>query len=410
LGTALLHSAAVVEKREALQRWTLLLAIMTFGMSLIGTFLVRSGVLTSVHSFALDPARGVFILILIGVVIGGGLLLYAWRAPALPAGNSFAPVSREGALVLNNLLLAGGMATVFLGTFYPLFAEVSSGVKLSVGPPYFNASFVPIVVPGLVAMTIGPVLAWRRGNLAAMARRLLPAAIGAVLVPLMVFCFHPEASLAALGGIALAVWAMLGVLADLADRCGLGKLPSATVLRRLSHLPRGTWGYAIAHFGVGVLIAGITVSTAWRSERIETVHSGSIVEIAGRSLHFLGVSEGNFANYRFERADIIIDRPGKPAFAVHPERRFYPIAGSSTTNTSITTNGFGDLYLALGDGDGKGGWVLRAYYNPLVPWVWFGAVLAALGGLVSLSERRSRMRARATRTAPGTAPRPAGLA
>jgi cytochrome c-type biogenesis protein CcmF len=297
---------------------------------------------------------------------------------------------------------------VFLGTFYPLFAEIWSGVKLSVGPPYFNASFVPIVAPGLVAMTIGPVLAWRKGNLAAMARRLLPAMIGAVLVPLIVFCVDREASLAALGGIALAVWAMLGVLADLADRCGLGKLPPATVLRRLSHLPRGSWGYAIAHFGVGVLIAGITVSTAWRSERIETVRPGGIVEIAGRSLHFLGVSEGNFANYRFERADIIVDCSGKPPFAVHPERRFYPIAGSSTTNTSITTNGFGDLYLALGDGDGKGGWVLRAYYNPLVPWIWFGAVLAALGGLVSLSERRSRVRARAVRTLPGSAPRPVG--
>jgi cytochrome c-type biogenesis protein CcmF len=408
LGTALLHSAAVVEKREALQRWTLLLAIMTFGMSLIGTFLVRSGVLTSVHSFALDPTRGVFILMLIGIVIGGGLILYAWRAPALAAGNPFAPVSRESALVLNNLLLAGGMATVFLGTFYPLFAEVWSGVKLSVGPQYFDATFVPIVAPGLVAMTIGPVLAWRKGNLTAVVRRLLPALIGAILVPLVVFCFDRSASLAALVGIALAVWAMLGVLADLADRTGVGKLPPATVLRRLAYLPRGTWGYAIAHFGVGVLIAGITVSIAWRSERIEAVHPGDTLEIASRILHFAGVTEGSFENYRFQRADIVVERPGRAPLTVHPERRFYPIAGSSTTNTSITTNGFGDLYLALGDGDGQGGWVLRAYYNPLVPWVWFGAVLAAFGGVVSLSDRRSRARVRATRTLPGTAPRPAG--
>ena len=233
LGTALLHCAAVVEKRETLQRWTLLLAIMTFGMSLIGTFLVRSGVLTSVHSFALDPTRGVFILILIGVVIGGGLILYAWRAPSLAAGNQFAPVSREGALVLNNLLLAGGMATVFLGTFYPLFAEVWSGVKLSVGPQYFDATFVPIVVPGLIAMAIGPVLAWRRGNLAGAVRRLVPALIGAILAAAIVFAFDRSASLPALGGVALAVWAMLGVLADLADRTGIGKLPPATVLRRL---------------------------------------------------------------------------------------------------------------------------------------------------------------------------------
>lgn len=407
LGTALLHSAAVVEKRETLQRWTLLLAIMTFGMSLIGTFLVRSGVLTSVHSFAVDPTRGVFILILIGIVIGGGLTLYAWRAPRLAAGNPFAPVSREGALVINNLLLASGMATVFLGTFYPLFAEVWSGVKLSVGPQYFDATFVPMVVPGLVAMAIGPVLAWRRGNLAVALRRLMPALIGAILAPLIVSYFNPGASLSALGGVSLAVWATLGVAADLADRVGVAKLPPATVLRRLRHLPRGTWGYAIAHFGVGVLIAGITVSTAWRSERIETMHAGDSLQIAGRTLRFIGVAEGMIENYQAQRAEIIVNRPGEAPFAVYPERRWYPIAGSSTSNTSITTDGFGDLYLALGENDGNGGWILRAYYNPLVPWVWFGAVLAALGGMVSLSDRRSRLRAAAARALPGIAGRPA---
>jgi cytochrome c-type biogenesis protein CcmF len=407
LGTALLHSAAVVEKRETLQRWTVLLAIMTFGMSLIGTFLVRSGVLTSVHSFALDPARGVFILVLVGIVIGGGLILYALRAPGLEAGNPFAPVSREGALVLNNLLLAAGMATVFLGTFYPLFAEVWSGAKLSVGPQYFDATFVPIVVPGLVAMVIGPVLAWRHGSLRAALRRLSPAFAGALLAPLGIFLLNRTASPAALAGVALGAWAMLGVLADLADRTGLGKLPPGTVWRRLRHLPRGTWGYAIAHFGVGVLIAGVTVSIAWRSERIETLRAGENLQIAGRTLHFVGVTEGNVENYQVQRAEIVVDRPGSAPFTVHPERRWYPIAGSMTTNTSISTNGFGDLYLALGDPDGKGGWVLRAYYNPLVPWVWFGAVLAALGGLVSLSDRRLRMRLPRSRTVPAIVPRPA---
>src|SRR5215467_3069872 len=295
LGTALLHSAAVVEKRESLQRWTVLLAILTFGMSLIGTFLVRSGVLTSVHAFAVDPTRGVFILVLIALVVGGGLVFYALRAPGLEAGSRFAPVSREGALVFNNLLLCAGMATVFLGTFYPLFAEVWSGAKLSVGPQYFNATFVPILAPGIVAMVMGPVLAWRRGHLAAALRRLAPAVVGALLAPVIVIAVNRSAAPSALAGIGLAAWAMLGVVTDLADRSGLARLPLGATWRRVRHLPRGIWGYALAHFGVGVLIAGIVVSTAWRGERIETMRIGEVLEIAGRALRFVGVTEGEVA-------------------------------------------------------------------------------------------------------------------
>jgi cytochrome c-type biogenesis protein CcmF len=392
LGTALLHSAAVVEKREGLQRWTVLLAILTFGMSLVGTFLVRSGVITSVHSFALDPARGIFILVLIALVIGGGLLVYAIRAPRLAAGNGFAPVSREGALVLNNLLISAGMATVFLGTFYPLFAEVWGGVKLSVGPPYFNETFVPIFGLAIVAMAIGPMLAWRRGNLAGALRRFAPALTGGLLVPAAVFVLDPKAPPAALAGLALAAWAMLGVLADLADRVGFARLPARVCWRRLSHLPRDTWGQVLAHFGVGVLVAGITVSTAWRSERITTMHPGSTLTIAGRTLRFVGVAKGAGADYDIERAEIIVDRPGGTPFALYPERRFFPLADSETAHTAIASNGFADLYLALGDPDGHGGWVVRAYYNPLVPWIWFGAIIAVFGGLVSLSDRLLRRR------------------
>jgi cytochrome c-type biogenesis protein CcmF len=404
LGTALLHSAAVCEKRETLQRWTVLLAILTFGMSLIGTFLVRSGVLTSVHAFAVDPTRGVFILVLIALVIGGGLVLYALRAPELETGQPFAPISREGALVLNNLLLCAGMATVFLGTFYPLFAEVWSGAKLSVGPQFFDRTFVPILAPGIIAMVIGPVLAWRRGRLTAALRRLAPAAIGALLVPLLIFALAPAPPPTALAGIALATWAMLGVLTDLADRSGVVKEPLSIAWRRLRHQPRGVWGYAIAHFGVGVLIAGIVVSTAWRSERIETMHPGETTQIAGRTLRFVGVTEGDIANYHAQRAEIVVERPGRAPLSMYPERRWYPVAQSQTSNTSIATNGFGDLYLALGEPDGHGGWVLRAYYNPLVPWIWFGAILAALGGLVSLSDRRLRMPLPSARTARGVVP------
>ena len=242
--------------------------------------------------------------------------------------------------------------------------------------------------------------------LAAALRRLAPALIGAVLVPILVLLFNRTAPAAALAGVALAAWAMLGVLTDLADRSGFARQPLGASWRRLWHLPRGTWGYATAHFGVGVLIAGIVVSTAWRSERIETMHAGDTLDIAGRSLRFVGVTEGDLANYHVERAQIVVERPGAAPMTLYPERRWYSVARSQTTNTAIATNGFGDLYLALGDSDGKGGWVLRAYYNPLVPWIWFGAILAALGGLISLAERRLRVRLPASRTAAGVAARP----
>jgi cytochrome c-type biogenesis protein CcmF len=281
---------------------------------------------------------------------------------------------------------------------------VWSGAKLSVGPQFFDRTFVPILAPGIIAMVIGPVLAWRHGNITAALRRLAPAGIGALLAPLIVLAFHHTAPPAALAGIALGAWAMLGVLTDLADRSGIAKQPLGIAWRRLRYQPRGIWGYTIAHFGVGVLIAGIVVSTAWRSERIETMHPGDTVTIAGRTLRFVGVTEATVANYQAQRAEIVVERPGATPITMYPERRWYPVAQSQTTNTAIATNGLGDLYLALGDPDGKGGWVLRAYYNPLVPWIWFGAILAALGGLVSLSDRRVRMRRAAAEISPAILP------
>ena len=399
LGTALIHSAAVVEKRESLQRWTVLLAILTFGMSLVGTFLVRSGVLTSVHAFAVAPSRGIFILAMIALVVGGALTLFALRGQALEAGNPFAPVSREGALVLNNVLLSAGMATVFLGTFYPLFAQLASGIKLSVGPQYFDRTFVPMLVPAILAMVIAPALQWRRGDLGAALRRLAPALFGALLAPLFVWLFAPPAPWQALGGVALAAWAMLGVLADFAGRAGLARLAPAAAWRRLRRQPRGVWGQSLAHFGVGVLIAGIVVSTAWRAERILVMHPGDSLKIAGLTLNFVGVSDAEIADYRADRARIEVERPGGRRFALYPERRWYPVSQVRTAHTAIATNGLADLYLALGDPDGKGGWVLRAYYNPLVPWIWAGAVIAALGGLLSLTDRRLRLRLPQARSA-----------
>jgi cytochrome c-type biogenesis protein CcmF len=305
-------------------------------------------------------------------------------------------------------LICTGMATVFLGTFYPLFAEVWSGVRLSVGPPYFNETFVPIFGLAVCAMVVGPMLAWRRGNLRGALRRLAPALLGALLAAAVVRVLDPAVSWAAAAGLALAVWAMLGVLADLADRTGCFRLPPAAAWRRLVHLPRGTWGYVLAHFGVGVLVAGITVSTAWRGERITTMHPGDTLMIAGRTLHLVGVIKGSAANYDYERAEIEVDRPGSRPFALFPERRFFPLAGSETARTAIATNGFADLYLALGDRDGRGGWVVRAYYNPLVPWIWFGAIIAVFGGVVSLSDRFLRRRSPARGAAAVAVARSAG--
>jgi cytochrome c-type biogenesis protein CcmF len=263
---------------------------------------------------------------------------------------------------------------------------------LSVGPQYFDRTFVPMLVPAIIAMVIAPALGWRRGDLGGALRRLAPALAGAALAPLLVWLFAPPAPWQALAGVALAVWAMLGVSTDFAERTGLWRLSPAAAWRRLRRLPRGTYGQSLAHFGVGVLIAGIAVSTAWRAERIATVHAGDNVKIAGFTLTFAGVTEANVENYREQRARIEAERPNGETFTLYPERRWFPIAQTSTVHTAIATNGLADLYLALGDPDGKGGWVLRAYYNPLVPWIWFGALIAALGGLVSLTDRRLRLR------------------
>ena len=392
LGTALLHSVAVLEKREGMTRWTILLAILTFGMSLVGTFLVRSGVLTSVHAFALDPARGEFVLLLLVLIIGAALALYAWRVPRLLPGTGFDPVSREGALVLNNLLFSIGMATVFLGTFYPLFAEIASGARLSVGPQFFNATFLPIMAPAVAMMVLAPMMAWRRGDLRATFRRLLPAAIAAVVLPAIALLAAPPAPVFAYGGLALAGWAVAGVATDVAWRCRFRDGGLLAGLRRLRQLPRRLIGGSLAHFGVGILVAGIAVSTAWREESLEVMVPGQSLSFAGRTVTLLDVTEGQTDNYQWQRARLQMTATDGSQRIMAPERRWYPVAGSQTTNTAIATNGFADLYAALGDPDNKGGWVVRLYFNPLVPWIWFGAILAALGGMIALVERRTARR------------------
>jgi cytochrome c-type biogenesis protein CcmF len=405
VGTALLHSAVVVEKREALKTWTILLAIITFSLSLLGTFLVRSGVLTSVHAFASDPLRGVFILLLLGCYTGGALILFALRAPQLSGGGLFAPISREGALVLNNLLLASAAATVLLGTLYPLLLDVVAQQKVSVGPPFYSMTFVPIMIPLLVAMAVGPMLPWKRGDLGAALGRLKFAFLATAAAAVATLAATGARSLGAACGLALAAWLMAATLSELAERVRLFAEPIPGVLRRAVHLPRASWGMMFAHAGMAVVIAGITGSTAWTEEKIVSGRAGQSFEIAGYRVALDRVSEVAGADYTATRADMRLLREGREIAEMHPEKRFYLVENGAATGVAIHTNLIADVYAVIGDPDGTGGYVLRLYYNPLVPWIWLGAAAMALGGLVSLTDRRHRIGAPARRARPTAAAR-----
>jgi cytochrome c-type biogenesis protein CcmF len=390
VGTALLHSAIVAEKREALKTWTILLAIVTFSLSLIGTFLVRSGVLTSVHAFAVDPARGTFILLLLLVAIGGSLSLYAVRAPTLKGGGLFAPISREGALVLNNLLLTTAAATVFLGTLYPLFSEELGGPKLSVGFPFFDRTFAPLMVPLVMAVAIGPLLAWKRGDLLGALQRLWLAFAAVAIVMLVGLYLTRGGPVLAVFGLALAAWVFMGAVLEWSERVKIGRAPIGESWRRARHLPRAAHGMTLAHLGLGVTLAGIAAS-AWQEERIEIVRSGQDLAIAGYTLHLDEVAQVAGANFAADRAGITVTKDGNVIAEMHPEKRFFPVQQMPTSVTAIHTNLLADLYVALGDSDGAGGWTIRAYWKPLVPWIWIGTVFMALGGFLSLSDRRWRI-------------------
>ncbi|MEQ8968575.1 MAG: heme lyase CcmF/NrfE family subunit [Azospirillaceae bacterium] len=403
-GTALLHSAIVVEKRDTLKSWTILLAIVTFGLSLLGTFLVRSGVLTSVHAFAVDPERGVFILGLLVIALGGSLALFAWRAPTLKGGGLFAPVSREGSLVLNNLLLTTAAVTVFLGTLYPLFLDAAMGEKVSVGPPYFNATFVPLMVPLVAVMAIGPMMGWKRGDLPGALSRLRVAGLltaVAVLFAIWLAGFRP---VLALLGVALAAWAFFGALSDLAERLRLFRAPARTSWERAKGLPGAAWGQVLAHAGVGVAIAGMVGATAWIEERIDLVRPGDTVAIAGYDVTFEGVEGIEGPNYVAERGRLSVTRDGEAVTVLLPEKRFYPVAGMPTTEAAIRTTLAADLYAALGEAKGDGSWSVRLYHHPLVPWIWIGPAIMVLGGLFSLSDRRLRVGAPVRRSRPAAPP------
>ncbi|MFV2091752.1 MAG: heme lyase CcmF/NrfE family subunit [Hyphomicrobiales bacterium] len=391
VGTALLHSIIVVEKRETLKSWTVLLAIMTFSLSLMGMFLVRSGVLTSVHAFASDPGRGVFILVLLLVTVGGSLGLFAWRAPALKMGSPFAPISREGSLLLNNCLFSIATAAVMLGTLYPLFLDVIAAQKISVGPPFFNSVFLPIMIPMVVVMAVGPFLRWKRSDLAGIVGRLQVMFFITVGVVLFTWGVMTGGSIPVALGLGLAAWLFVGTLVEFGDRIKLFRTGFVDSLRRARRLPRAAYGMTIAHAGVAVLVAGISGASGWQGEKIQMMGINDTVALAGYDFTLTGVSTVKGPNYTASRANFLVARDGVEVMRLNPERRTYVDKERPTTEAAIRTLGLNDLYVVIGEVNDTGRWVTRIYYRPLVSLLWAGVLIMALGAVVSLGDRRSRV-------------------
>jgi cytochrome c-type biogenesis protein CcmF len=399
-GTALLHSALVMEKREALKVWTILLAILTFSLSLIGTFLVRSGVLSSVHTFATDPTRGVFILAILVLFIGGSLALYAWRAPDLKQGGLFAPISREGALVFNNLFLTTACATVFIGTLYPLALEVLTGARISVGAPFFNMTFGPLFMALLLAMPFGPLLAWKRGDLGGVAQRLIGAAAIALIGTAVTFALAGASGIVAPFMIGLALFVMAGAATDLLERSGFRRAPFKTALGRVRGLPRSIFGSTLAHFGLGLTLLGIVCETNWSTERIVALNPGETVSLSQYDLTFDGLATREGPNYRELAARFTVRSGGQIIGVMEPAKRSFTTRSTSTTEAALMNRGVSQLYVSLGDPNPDGTIAVRVYHKPLVLLIWLGAVVMAMGGALSLSDRRRRV----------GAPRPAKMA
>ena len=392
-GTALLHSIIVVEKREALKSWTILLAIITFSLSLLGTFLVRSGILTSVHAFATDPTRGVFMLVLLAAAVGGSLTLYALRAPRLEQGGLFAPVSREGGLLINNLFLATAAATVLLGTLYPLIAEALELGKLSVGAPYFNTVFIPLMVPLVLLMGIGPQLAWKRSDLPGVLGRLKGAVIAVALafVTALLLSGFSVIDIAGSAGIALAAWLLAATLTEWMGRIRLFKIPFRESLNRARTLPRSSYGMTVAHLGMAFLVMGVAGSSAWKQEHILTMAADETVSVAGFDITLNGADIIRGANYESLQGTFTA-RDGGTTVILKPERRVYDQPVQQTTEAAIHTVFWADLYVVLGDGpDAEGRYVVRIYFEPFVPFLWYGVLMMGFGGVLSLSDRKHRI-------------------
>jgi cytochrome c-type biogenesis protein CcmF len=398
VGTALIHSLAVTEKRGGFKSWTVLLAIAAFSLSLLGTFLVRSGVLTSVHAFATDPKRGIFILVFLVIVIGGSLLLYAWRAKQVGLGGKFEVVSRESFLLSNNVLLAVAAGSVLLGTLYPLFIDALGMGKLSVGPPYFNSVFVPLMVPAMFLMGIGPIARWKKASLPELAVRLrwafLVSVATALILPFVIGQWKPLVSL----GLMLAIWIVATSAVNIWERVKTtsGQLSTFQKLRAQT---RSYYGMLLAHVGVAVFIVGVTLVTGYQSEQDVLMNLGDTVNAGGYTFRFNGTTDVVGPNYRAARAEIEVIRDGTVVNRMYPEKRSYMATESVMTETAIDTGLFRDLYISLGEPVAGGAWSVRVYFKPFVSWIWGGALLMALGGGLALSDRRYALAARKQREA-----------
>ncbi|PVA11788.1 heme lyase NrfEFG subunit NrfE [Pelagivirga sediminicola] len=399
IAAALLHSAIVVEKRESLKSWTILLAIIAFGFSMIGAFITRSGVLTSVHAFANDPERGMFLLGITAMFMMGGLTMFAARANVMQARGVFSLSSRESMLLVNNVLLGVAAFVVFVGTIWPLVSEMFFDRKLSVGAPFFDKAFTPFMILLALALPVGAMMPWKRGQMRRALRKLAPAAVLALAVLGLAWTVQGGRSLLGPVGLALGAWLVAGSATDLWSRTGAGT--AAGRLGRLLRLPRADWGKAVAHAGLGVTMAGIAGVLAWQTEDIRVVDIGDSFELSGYTITLADVRRENGPNYGATIADVTLARAGNVIGTLRPEKRYYPVADMPTTEAAINNGFLRDIYVVIGDPQDGGGWAMRSYYKPLANWIWGGAMLMALGGGLSLSDRRYRVAAGARKVAPG---------
>lgn len=398
VGTALIHSLSVSEKRGSFKNWTVLLAILAFSLSLLGTFLVRSGVLTSVHAFASDPRRGMYILVFLLLVIGGSLALYAWRAPKVGLGGRFSLFSRESMLLINNVFLVVTAGTVLLGTLYPLALDALDLGKISVGPPYFEAVFVPLMLPVLLFMSIGPFVAWKQGSV----RRAWHELRGTVLVSLALALsigLAAKTSVAVAAGLLLALWVVLGSVLHLAQRLRAGR-DRATLSQRWRAVPLSFWGMVVAHIGVGVFVLGVTLVKGLDHAQDASLKEGDTVSAGGYQFAFKSLEKRKGPNYVAGRATFEVSRDDQHVVTLYPEKRLYIVQRMPMTEAAIDRGFTRDLYVSLGEATPDGAWGVRVQVKPFMGWVWAGCLVMAMGGLLAASDRRYRQRARAASASP----------